>query len=194
MEGSQSTRWRRLSRGPQNSSPPPSVLLSSGATHPDWWEGGPFFRPRFPGSSRDPPLCVLASPTHLNCGMSLHSSTLGRQVRHSSLVCATFSGHSLAMMDLSRSMMVFSAWKISCSVCGEHVGCQGRSSPGRQNASMALSPTMRAVGGRDCAPRRQSQDNSWGTSGHPGRCGHWGGAGAKASCVFNLQYPLELAN
>ena len=70
-----------------------------------------------------PPLPALHPhpATHLNWGLSLHSSTLGRRVRHSSLVCATFSGHSLAMMDLSSSMMVFSVWKISCSVCGEHL-------------------------------------------------------------------------
>ena len=65
--------------------------------------------------------------THLNWGLSLHSSTLGRRVRHSSLVCATFSGHSLAMMDLSSSMMVLSVWKISCSVCGEHLRYQKES-------------------------------------------------------------------
>ena len=62
--------------------------------------------------------------THLNWAGSLHSSTLGRRVRHSSLVCATFSGHSLAMMDLSSSMMVSSVWKISCSVCGERLRCR----------------------------------------------------------------------
>ena len=65
-----------------------------------------------------------APATHLNWAGSLHSSTLGRRVRHSSLVWATFSGHSLAMMDLSSSMMVSSVWKISCSVCGERLRCR----------------------------------------------------------------------
>jgi hypothetical protein len=79
----------------------------------------PSYLPGSQNFSPSPPLVSLVSSTHLNCAMSLHSSTLGRRLRHSSLVCATFSGHSLAMIALSSSVMVFSAWKISCSVCGD---------------------------------------------------------------------------
>ncbi|KAL0617463.1 hypothetical protein AAY473_014328, partial [Plecturocebus cupreus] len=101
----------------------------------------------------------LASLTYLNCGVSLHSSTLGRRVRHSSLVWATFSGPSLAMMDLSSSMMVFSAWKISCSICGEHTGVithqalltssewgPGRGSSQLESCSVAQVPRLEGSG------------------------------------------------
>ncbi|KAF3819006.1 hypothetical protein GH733_012423, partial [Mirounga leonina] len=68
-----------------------------------------------------PPLFLLDSPRgylwlvrlmvnttfgSFNCGMSPRSSTLGLWVQHSSLICTTFSGPFLAMMDLSSSMMV----------------------------------------------------------------------------------------
>lgn len=89
-----------------------SVLELPGRTHSNSAiSETPLFSSWTPGA---PP-----TSTHLNCGMSLQSSTLGRRVLHASLVCATFSGHSLAMMALSSNMMVFSAWKISCSVCGD---------------------------------------------------------------------------
>ena len=111
--------WGDCQGHPQSPRPP----VRCGVVDPGLLMGGgsisQFLRPAPPLPAPDP-----HPATHLNWGLSLHSSTLGRRVRHSSLVCATFSGHSLAMMDLSSSMMVFSVWKISCSVCGEHLRYQ----------------------------------------------------------------------
>lgn len=48
--------------------------------------------------------------------MSLQSSTLGLRVLSSSLVWATFSGHSLSLRALFRVSISISVWKISCRV------------------------------------------------------------------------------
>ena len=53
---------------------------------------------------------------YLWCGLSLQSSTLGLRVLSSSLVWATFSGHSLSLRALFRDSISISVWKISCRV------------------------------------------------------------------------------
>lgn len=53
---------------------------------------------------------------YLWCGLSLQSSTLGLRVLSSSLVWATFSGHSLSLRALFRLSISISVWKISCRV------------------------------------------------------------------------------
>lgn len=53
--------------------------------------------------------------TYWNWGASRQSSMLGRLVRPSRRVWATFSGYSFAFMDLSNNMIVSSVWKISWS-------------------------------------------------------------------------------
>ena len=51
--------------------------------------------------------------TYAYCTGSLHRSTLGRYVRVSRRVCATFKGSSLARMAAFKSSMFLSCWAIS---------------------------------------------------------------------------------
>lgn len=60
--------------------------------------------------------------TYWNWGASRQSSMLGRLVRPSRRVWATFSGYSFAFMDLSNNMIVSSVWKISWSTWTEQNG------------------------------------------------------------------------
>lgn len=57
------------------------------------------------------------SSTMPYCGMSRHSSTLGRRVLFSSLVCTTIIGGTLSASDCSRPLISASTSAISCSVC-----------------------------------------------------------------------------